>query len=130
MCLRLDCHVMNMRQVYETYIKGIMDDEDTALEERAQSVLDLLSGATEEDLTSFGESLEGPVALRVVVVVVIGSLIIMTVRSCSPAHSLACPHPLIPVHIIMMLIQADALWCVYDPMMLLQAPACRSCDHH
>lgn len=48
-------HVMNMRQVYETYIKGIMDDEDTALEERAQSVLDLLSGATEEDLTSFGE---------------------------------------------------------------------------
>jgi hypothetical protein len=42
-------------QVYQTYVKGIMDDADTSLEERAQSVLDMLSGATEEDLSGFGK---------------------------------------------------------------------------
>jgi hypothetical protein len=46
---------MIVSQVYQSYIEGILGDEDASLDERVQSVQDMLAGATEEDLTEFGE---------------------------------------------------------------------------
>jgi len=43
-------------KVYSSYTMGIMsDDEDLPLEDRVQSVVDLLSSSTDEDLGTFGQ---------------------------------------------------------------------------
>lgn len=42
------CHHTHAPQVYGGYVSGIMGDEDNPQEERLDSVIEILSGATEE----------------------------------------------------------------------------------
>jgi len=58
-------HLSLDSDVYKGYIEGIMDDEDGGdIEERVESVLTFLGGATEEDLGVFGTELKKQYEIR------------------------------------------------------------------